>query len=298
MVALMLGCLSQACVSESHMLRSNQGRQALELPQTPARAPVEEWAPFPETMAASGQTATAHRRNPRRYLGDSAPKIASDSGSRQARSAVFSAAVARMVSRASALVGRHSLGSSAHAQGLPNDCTGFVRLAYLEAGVDLMDSAQSPNGSGVEAIYRRARAMGAVHRRALPQRGDLVFFRETYDRNRDGRRNDGLTHIGIVEDAEDDGTVIFLHRANSGVRRSRLNLRLAHVHRDTQGRLLNDYLRKQAHRTRAYLTGELFSGFASADLLFKSASLAQPSHDRVEVSDLTPGTDHGDAPGD
>lgn len=171
----------------------------------------------------------------------------------------------KLVKRAAALVGVRSLSKVSRA--VPDDCTGLVRLVYQGEGIDLMNApGGKPGENGVTAIYRRARAAGALHRRA-PRPGDLVFFRETYDRNRDGRRNDGLTHVGVVESVAKDGTVTFIHRGSAGVERSRLNLRTPRRRVDSHGRILNDYLRRRTGRTRAYLTGELFSGYGSPERL-------------------------------
>ncbi len=85
--------------------------------------------------------------------------------------------------------------------------------------------------------------------RRYPRPGDLVFFRNTYRK--------GLSHIGIVDSVE-DGTVTFVHRANKGIMRSRLDLRRPH------DRSRNDILRKGPPRG---LAGELVSGFASPDPL-------------------------------
>ena len=74
---------------------------------------------------------------------------------------------------------------------------------------------------------------------------DLVFFNNTWDYNGDGKVNDSLTHIGIVERQEPDGTVIFISRVASAVKRYHMNLRLPHVHKTADGRILNDYLRRK-----------------------------------------------------
>lgn len=148
---------------------------------------------------------------------------------------------------------------------VPNDCSGLARLAYQSVGVELLSHGTRPGENAVNAIYRRARARGALHWKT-PQPGDLVFFRETYDRNRDGVRNDGLTHVGVVETVAKDGTVTFVHRGGPGVRRARMNPRFPTV-RAQKGHTLNDYLRRADATGRARLTGELFVGYASASRL-------------------------------
>lgn len=144
-----------------------------------------------------------------------------------------------------------------------DDCSGLANLAYRKRNLSLLPERPLPGEGGVAAIYRKARSLDAL--RAEPRKGDLVFFRETYDRNRDGRRNDGLTHIGVVERVDRDGTVTFVHRAGGGVKRSKLNLHQPSLRRDAKGRVLNDYLRRPERATHPRLAGELFAGFATVD---------------------------------
>ncbi|WP_343073236.1 CHAP domain-containing protein [Pyxidicoccus fallax] len=165
-----------------------------------------------------------------------------------------------IVKRSIELVGARKL-----SRGVPNDCSGFVRLAYLAGGIDLVAHGFLAGENAVSAIFRRAIEVGTVHHQS-PRPGDLVFFRETYDRNRDGRRNDGMTHIGVVEGVDADGTVTFIHRGGKGVARSRLNLSAPTKHQASQGgAVLNDYIRPAAKGSRAYLAGELFAAFASPE---------------------------------
>lgn len=162
-------------------------------------------------------------------------------------------------SRASLWVGLPSLARVSRE--VNDDCSGLTHLAYWKPGLSLLPEATLPGEGGVAAIHRKARRLGALRRQPRP--GDLVFFRETYDRNGDGRRNDGLTHIGVVERVSADGLVTFVHRADGGVKRSKLHLRQPHARKDRQGRVLNDWLRRGEGRGR--LAGELLAGFAAVD---------------------------------
>jgi hypothetical protein len=96
-----------------------------------------------------------------------------------------------------------------------------------------------------------------------PSPGDLVFFDDTWDRNRNGRRDDPLTHVGLVEWVDVDGTVTFLHRGGQGVARAHLNLRRPDVARAPDGRSLNAPLRQRTSRADdgPALAGQLFTGF-------------------------------------
>jgi peptidoglycan DL-endopeptidase CwlO len=140
-----------------------------------------------------------------------------------------------------------------------NDCSGFVRAVFDYSRIDLMSDGR-PGDSGTQAIYRYALRHGEVYRNRHPQPGDLVFFRDTYDKHRDGRRNNGLTHVGIVDSIDPDGTVSVIHRVRRGVVRYRMNLSRPHLHLDpANGQMLNDYLRIAGKQTKPALTGELFA---------------------------------------
>jgi len=171
----------------------------------------------------------------------------------------------RIARRAGDLVGHESVADIA--AGYTDDCSGFVRLVYASEGVDL--SRLPPRSSIVQAMYVRARENGAI-REGSPRPGDLVFFRNTYDRNHDGRKNDGLTHVGIVEAVDEDGTVTFVHRGGSGIVRAHLNLSRRRTFRDGDD-TLNDVMRRKSKLSRAYLAGELFAGYASPDGLGRAA---------------------------
>ncbi len=139
------------------------------------------------------------------------------------------------------------------------DCSGFVEAAYAAAGMPLRGSAAM--------MYGFARDNDVLHRRKRKvHAGDLVFWDDTYDRNGNGRRDDDLTHVGIVEGAARDGRVGIIHLGGTGVRRLTMDLREKHVHIDEAGVLRNDYLRVRRDddpwRTK-YLAGELWVAYAS-----------------------------------
>ena len=139
---------------------------------------------------------------------------------------------------------------------LTDDCVGLVRAVYEDSGIELMGSGVRGD-NGVTAMWRLAFERSALHNEP-PQPGDLVFFRETYDRNRDGKHNDGLTHVGVVESVDASGTVSFVHRVHGGVKRAKLNVTAPN------DRKRNDYLRPAKKDSPALLTGELFVTFASS----------------------------------
>lgn len=143
-----------------------------------------------------------------------------------------------------------------------DDCTGLVHGIYAQFGVNLLGGGE-PGDNGVTAIWRYAAAHGRLFDGGRPVAGDLAFFKETYDLNRDGRVNDGLTHIGLVEKVSEDGTVTVIHRVARGVVRYKMNLQYKDSAVDSAGRAVNDYLRVAGAQARPQLTSQLFAGYAT-----------------------------------
>ena len=146
------------------------------------------------------------------------------------------------------------------------DCSGFVRGMFSAAGVDLMSEPGDPDDNGVRLIFHYVDRHGQNHFRKLPQKGDLVYFDNTWDKNGDGLLNDPLTHIGIVEEVAADGTMHILHRANRGIVRDPMNLLRPHDLKDAEGKELNTWLRPKGRRdppATPHLMSELFAGFGT-----------------------------------
>ena len=147
------------------------------------------------------------------------------------------------------------------------DCSGLARGVYVTQGIDLYDGlGELDGGNGVGRIYAHVVQQGRIHYGPTVHPGDLVFFHNTWDFNRDGGFNDPLTHVGVVEWVEHDGTVVFVSRVSGGIERYRMNLKMPDTHRTTDGRVLNDFMRRKELRdpeATQYLTGQLFAAFGT-----------------------------------
>ncbi|MFY0576189.1 CHAP domain-containing protein [Cystobacter fuscus] len=222
----------------------------LELPLQPADAPRGprpipddgvDAAPAPTASGDSSTDGAASAPEPRRSPGPDARE--------------------KVLAAARGLLGRTKIQLSGRSW--PADCTGFVEAVHSRAGVSLRGAA-AKGDNGVTAFYRYARAKGRVYTQGTPRPGDLVFFRETYDRNRDGRRNDGLTHVALVDKVEPNGTVVVIHRVKRGVVRYRMNLARPDLKKDPRtGAVLNDSLRAPGAGKAPVLTGQLFAAYGS-----------------------------------
>jgi hypothetical protein len=176
---------------------------------------------------------------------------------------------ARLAARAASLVG-HTTGFQAGGERFNADCTGFVEAVYADEGVPLrplMRAAAPGERSGVFAAYRAMQRYGVVFGGGgeWPAPGDLVFWRDTYDRNRNGKVDDGLTHVGIVEYVV-DGTVVFVHRGAKAVARGAMTPDRPDE-RSAAGVALNSTIRARNPRLDGVpaLAGELFAGYGRLD---------------------------------
>ncbi len=189
-----------------------------------------------------------------------------------------------IVQSATRLIGARTITSQGRR--IAYDCAGVAHAIFLEHGIDLYRSDRHDvNANGVRLIYNHVRRYGSLHRGPEVRPGDLVFFDNTWDFNGDGKANDPLTHVGIVEELEPDGTVIFISRVASAIERYRMNLEQPHIHQTPDGRVLNDYIRRK-HPTEptstARLTGELFSVYGN---LLSPRNHVSLDEDVVQIQD-------------
>ncbi len=129
------------------------------------------------------------------------------------------------------------------------------------------DRAGFPLSGSSASLWEDAKARGDTHKRKRPDVGDLAFFDNTYDRNKNGRRDDPLTHVGVVIAVDDSGTITLGHGGTSKGRTT-LTMNLHHPSERTgpEGAVYNDWLRgrrKGDGPNGKYLAGELFRGFVS-----------------------------------
>lgn len=170
-----------------------------------------------------------------------------------------------IVRTAAELVGARTIESGGRR--IAYDCAGMTRAVYLAHGIDLYDGVhQKSQANGVRLIFDHVRAHGRIHRGPVVQAGDLIFFDNTWDADGDGVDNDPLTHVGVVEKVESDGTIVFISRVREAIERYRMNLAHPQTHRHPDGRVLNDYMRRKRwsdQKGTRYLTGELFAAFGT-----------------------------------
>ena len=91
------------------------------------------------------------------------------------------------------------------------DCSGVVSALYWKADIDLQAAYPRYTGNGVTRIYRYLEDEQLLYRPDEPAPGDIIFWDNSYDRNKNGRADDELTHVGMVVSVDTSGNVTYVH---------------------------------------------------------------------------------------
>jgi len=194
---------------------------------------------FPGPLAAVGRTPVTIEGSA--ALPDALSEAAPATSSRRSRP----------VGSAIAKAANHYL--SHRPKGFRDDCSGFVCAALSRAGMPMEGNTRS--------LWEWASDRRLVHHKKDPRLGDLVFFDNTYDRNKNGRWDDLLSHIAVVIEIDRDGTMTLAH---GGTSKGRTTMKM-NLHRPDSPEV-NSYLRARKDTDKKsfrYLSGELWRGFAT-----------------------------------
>ncbi|WP_230391668.1 MULTISPECIES: NlpC/P60 family protein [unclassified Oceanispirochaeta] len=91
------------------------------------------------------------------------------------------------------------------------DCSGVVLAVYYKSGVDLQSYISRYSGGGVQRLYAFMNDQQLLYKQPHLAPGDMLFWDNSYDRNKDGEINDTLTHVGMVVHADEDGNIMYIH---------------------------------------------------------------------------------------
>ncbi|HBE02216.1 MAG: hypothetical protein A2096_03385 [Spirochaetes bacterium GWF1_41_5] len=124
------------------------------------------------------------------------------------------------------------------------DCSGLVLAAYYSAGYDLLaiSGKKKLSPDMAKNIYMLFPEAKNTNRTLKPSAGDLIFFNNTYDKNRNGKWDDFLTHVAIIVKTDPDGTISFIHVTGKGIVKEYINLSFPQQ-MTRQGKIINSYLR-------------------------------------------------------
>lgn len=128
------------------------------------------------------------------------------------------------------------------------DCSGTVRALFEQSGLTLRGARTTKRQSDSETLYVYADQVGATTTDD-PRPGDLIFFKNTYDVNRNGKLDDGISHVGIVTDRDGD-QVKYVHYSRGRIIKSDLR----------------DMIRRRKKGAKSKTGQELFVGYGKFDL--------------------------------
>lgn len=143
------------------------------------------------------------------------------------------------------------------------DCSGLIQKIFKKNNIIIFKKqALIPEDpTGVKIMYNTLRNYKKIYINPLQvKKGDLIFFSNTYDMNKNNKIDDILTHIGMVIDKDKEGTITFIHSTSKKIKYDYINLK------DKHNKKVNSFLRvkhKQDPMGTKYLTGELFTCFGT-----------------------------------
>lgn len=91
------------------------------------------------------------------------------------------------------------------------DCSGVVMAVYYRSGIDLQSYIKTYTGGGVQRLYAFMNDEQLLYKQPQLAPGDMLFWDNTYDKNDDGKKNDTLTHVGMVVYADEEGNIQYIH---------------------------------------------------------------------------------------
>ena len=92
------------------------------------------------------------------------------------------------------------------------DCSGVICAIYARAGIDLTKEYSRYTGGGVQRIHKYLSSKGLIYQTEKPVPGDLIFWDDTWDANKNRKDDDELTHIGMVVSCDDrTGNIVYVH---------------------------------------------------------------------------------------
>ena len=143
------------------------------------------------------------------------------------------------------------------------DCSGFVSLVNKNINnvyfseTNLLKS-YGENGSKSQAIYNFYKKRNLISQTS-PKLGDLVFFNNTTSQTK-GKNKQTITHLGIIDRIEDDGTIRFMHNTRGKNKSGFINLFQKNSHK-INGKVVNSYIVACKGGNADCLTSNRFAGF-------------------------------------
>ena len=143
------------------------------------------------------------------------------------------------------------------------DCSGFVSLVNKNINNVYFSETNllkfyGENGSKSQAIYNFYKKRNLISQTS-PKLGDLVFFNNTTSQTK-GKNKQTITHLGIIDRIENDGTIRFMHNTRGKNKSGFMNLFQKNSHK-IGGKEVNSYIVACKGGDATCLTSNRFAGF-------------------------------------
>lgn len=137
-----------------------------------------------------------------------------------------------------------------------NDCSGLIYGIFWSANIDLISATSKERGNGVKRLYQYLENQNLIHRKKLPNPGDLVFWNNTYG----NWKQNPLSHVGVVVSVDNKtGQIEYVHNNTylGAIKKESMNLYKPH-----ENRPINNYIRYDSKYKKT--SAELFDSFGMA----------------------------------
>ncbi len=147
------------------------------------------------------------------------------------------------------------------------DCSGFVSLVNKNINNVYFSETNllkfyGEQGSKSQAIYNFYKKRNLISQTS-PKLGDLVFFNNTTSQTK-GKNKQIITHLGIIDRIEDDGTIRFMHNTRGKNKSGFINLFQKNSHK-IGGKEVNSYIVACKGGDTNCLTSNRFAGFGKVN---------------------------------
>jgi len=149
-----------------------------------------------------------------------------------------------------------------------NSSAGFIKMIFLKFNVNITkaEATKSENGKWlrvIELMKNFIKENAKLYTDNSYQIGDLIFFDNTYDKNKNARFDDKFTSIGIIIDIDKEDTIHFLINVNGKVRLKYMNLKKTEnkIKKGNEEKIINSSMR--FFKKEKKYSNELFNTFGS-----------------------------------
>ncbi len=154
--------------------------------------------------------------------------------------------------------------------------TGFVKMVYLKEDIDITNPREKKDSDGkwltiAGLMHQYFKENGKLFKNGNPKKGDIIFFDNTYDRNKNNKADDILTTVGIVIDVDKEETINFYYYTKNSIVINQMNLKNQKVEFLTEKNVKKSLNTKMFWRNKQQkdsfpeLSGELFNSFGTLE---------------------------------